>query len=157
MKKKTSKIKAKSTVSLGHGARSSGENLHVVPRVDGWVVRREGRSRPSSIHSSQSEAIEEARKIAKESSGQLVIHGRDGRIRERDSYGSAPMPPKDRRVLYPSTKPNTNREAIKKAVNEAIAAKLSWDIRDLPFSDFSWAVAEWIATNPMPKPQRRGR
>jgi hypothetical protein len=33
-----------------------------------------------------------------------------------------------------------------------ICAKLSWDIDDLPFSDFSWAVADWIYNNPLPKP-----
>lgn len=121
LKKKTPKKKVKSlSASVRNREATNGENFHVVPRVDGWVVRREGRSRPTSIHSSQREAIEEARKIAKKISGQLVIHGRDGRIRERDSYGSDPMPPKDRRVLFPSSRPNTNREAIKKAVNEAV-------------------------------------
>ncbi|HKO99913.1 MAG TPA: hypothetical protein VJU86_23265 [Pyrinomonadaceae bacterium] len=33
----------------------------------------------------------------------------------------------------------------------SICSKLSWDIDDLPFSDFSWAVAEWIANNPLSK------
>lgn len=31
-----------------------------------------------------------------------------------------------------------------------ICTKLSWDIESLPFSDFSWAVADWIANNPLP-------
>jgi hypothetical protein len=34
----------------------------------------------------------------------------------------------------------------------AIYSKLSWDISHLPFSDFSWAVADWINNNPLPKP-----
>jgi hypothetical protein len=34
----------------------------------------------------------------------------------------------------------------------SICTKLSWDIDDLPFSDFSWAVADWIDNNPLPKP-----
>jgi len=34
----------------------------------------------------------------------------------------------------------------------AIAAKLSWDINNLPFSDFCWAVADWIDNNPLSKP-----
>jgi hypothetical protein len=33
-----------------------------------------------------------------------------------------------------------------------IATKLSWDINDLPFSDFCWAVADWIDNNPLPNP-----
>jgi hypothetical protein len=96
-------------------------NLHVVPRIDGWAVRTEGRSRATSIHSSQREAIEAARKLAKKAATTLVIHGRDGRIRERDSYARDPFPPKQpRKVLYPSSSPNTNREAIRKAVSEAM-------------------------------------
>jgi hypothetical protein len=99
----------------------NGMNLHVVPRIDGWAVRIEGRSTATSVHNSQRDAIEAARKLAKEAATQLVIHGRDGRIRERDSYASDPLPKKQpRKVLYPSSSPNTNREAIRRAVREAM-------------------------------------
>lgn len=98
-----------------------GGNLHVVPRNGGWAVRTEGRSRATSIHTSQREAIEAARKLAKEAATILVIHGRDGRIRERDSYTPDPLPPKEpRKVLYPGSSPYTSREAIRKAVHEAV-------------------------------------
>lgn len=97
------------------------ENLHVVPRNGGWAVRGEGRTRATSIHPSQREAIDAARKLAKEAATQLVIHRRDGRIRDRDSYAPDPFPPKQpRKVLYPSSHPNTSREAIRKAVSEAV-------------------------------------
>jgi hypothetical protein len=101
--------------------KTHGENLHVVHRNDGWVVRTEGRSRAASIHGSQREAIEAARKLAQEASTTLVIHGRDGRIRERNSYMPDPLPPREpRKVLYPSSSPNTSRQMIRKAVNEAV-------------------------------------
>ena len=29
-----------------------------------------------------------------------------------------------------------------------ICAKLNWDIDSLPFADFSWAVYDWISSNP---------
>ncbi|MGH9932705.1 MAG: DUF2188 domain-containing protein [Pyrinomonadaceae bacterium] len=111
-KRKTPKAKRK----------TNGANLHVVPRIDGlWAVRGEGSTRATSIHGSQRDAIETARKLAKMSATQLIIHGRDGRIRERDSYGADPLPPKQpRKVLYPSSTPNTNREAIRRAVSEAV-------------------------------------
>jgi hypothetical protein len=32
----------------------------------------------------------------------------------------------------------------------SICGKLHWDINDLPFSDFAWAVADWIANNQIP-------
>jgi uncharacterized protein DUF2188 len=111
---------SKTHVSAGK-AKTNGENLHVVPRIDGWAVRAEGSSRATSIHRSQREAIEAARKLAKEAATQLVIHGRDGRIKERNSYAADPFPPKrPRKVLYPSSSPNTNREAIRRAVGEAV-------------------------------------
>ncbi len=116
-----SKLGKSDARTLSRKRKANGENLHVVPRIDGWAVRSEGHSRAVSIHNSQREAINAARTIARQTAAQVVIHGRDGRIRERDSYGSDPLPPKGpRRVLYPSSTPTTNREAIRRAVNEAI-------------------------------------
>lgn len=123
MTSKASKGKPKKTSGKvsSKNRKSSSENLHVVPRIDGWAVRSEGSSRATSTHNSQREAIDAARKLAKQTATQLVIHGRDGRIRERDSYGSDPFPPKEpRKILYPSSTPRTSREAIRKAVSEAI-------------------------------------
>ena len=102
-------------------SRPSGPNLHVVLRNDGWAVRAEGRSRATSIHKSQREAIDSARQLAQQTTTTVVIHGRDGRIKERTSYVPNPRAPREpRRVPYPSGSPNTNREAIRKAVGEAV-------------------------------------
>ena len=60
---------------------------HVVPHDDAWAVRGEGNSRVTSVHDSQQEAIDVAREIARNQGGELIIHGRDGRIRRRDSSG----------------------------------------------------------------------
>lgn len=62
----------------------------MVPNGGKWSVRRAGSDRATSVHSTQREAIDEARKIAKNQGTELYIHGRDGRIRERDSYGNDP-------------------------------------------------------------------
>ncbi|MES0159300.1 MULTISPECIES: DUF2188 domain-containing protein [unclassified Mesorhizobium] len=68
---------------------------HVVPNGDKWSVRRSGASRASGTFSTQKEAIERARDIARNQQTELYVHGRDGRIRERDSYsGNDPFPPK---------------------------------------------------------------
>lgn len=42
----------------------------------------------------QKEAIQVGRTLAKESKAELVIHGKDGKIRKKDSFGNDPNPPK---------------------------------------------------------------
>lgn len=74
-----------------------GKNQHVVPHDDGWAVRGEGNSRLTSTHSTQSDAIDAARNIARNERSEVVIHRPDGTIRDKDSYGNDPCPPKDRR------------------------------------------------------------
>lgn len=72
----------------------TGKNQHVVPHDDGWAVRGAGNSRATSVHDTQAQAIERGRDIAQNQGSELLIHGRDGRIRERDSHGKDPYPPK---------------------------------------------------------------
>lgn len=68
-------------------------NQHIVPHDDGWAVRGAGSRRASSVHSTQQEAIDAGRAITRNQGTELFIHGRDGRIRERDSHGGDPFPP----------------------------------------------------------------
>jgi hypothetical protein len=56
----------------------------------GWAVKHEGSSRPISNHRKQETAIEHGRPIAKGDRVEFIIRGRDGRIREKDSYGHDP-------------------------------------------------------------------
>jgi Uncharacterized protein conserved in bacteria (DUF2188) len=69
---------------------------HVVPHPDGWAVKGSGNSRATTVHDTQREAIDAAREIAHNQGGELFIHGRNGRIRERDSSGlkNDPYPPR---------------------------------------------------------------
>lgn len=70
-------------------------NQHVTPREDGkWAVKSAGAVRASSVHDTQRDAIKVARDRAREQGTELLIHGRDGQIRARDSYGGDPYPPK---------------------------------------------------------------
>ncbi len=68
-------------------------NQHVVPHEDGWAVRGAGSQRATSVHQTQREAIDAGRQIARNQRTELFVHGRDGRIRERDSHGNDPFPP----------------------------------------------------------------
>lgn len=72
----------------------AGKNQHVVPHEEGWAVRGAGNSRATSVHETQAQAIERGREIAQNQSSELLIHGRNGQIRERDSFGNDPFPPK---------------------------------------------------------------
>ncbi|MBE9465490.1 DUF2188 domain-containing protein [Dyadobacter subterraneus] len=70
-----------------------GKNQHVVPHNGDWGVRGEGNSRVTVITQTQAEAIQRAREIAINQQSELLIHGRNGQIRERNSYGNDPFPP----------------------------------------------------------------
>ena len=67
---------------------------HVVPRGGHWSVRSTGASRVSATFATQDEAINVARARARAQGTELYIHGRDGRIRERNFYGDDPLPTK---------------------------------------------------------------
>ncbi len=53
-----------------------------------------GNSRATVVTGTQKEAIRVGREIAKNQGGELFVHNKQGRIRERDSYGNDPFPPK---------------------------------------------------------------
>ncbi|MEL7272858.1 MAG: DUF2188 domain-containing protein [Pseudomonadota bacterium] len=72
----------------------SKKGQHVVPNGGKWSVRRAGASRASKTFSTQQEAIDNAKDKARKQRTELYIHGKDGRIRERNSYGKDPYPPK---------------------------------------------------------------
>ncbi|CCG41592.1 DUF2188 domain-containing protein [Magnetospirillum molischianum] len=72
----------------------SKRNQHVVPHNGKWAVRGAGASRVTSVHETQRVAIDRGREISRNQGSELLIHGRNGQIRERDSHGNDPFPPK---------------------------------------------------------------
>ena len=74
-----------------------GKNQHVVPYENKWAVRGAGNSRVTSDHRTQRAAINAARRIAINQQSEVVIHGENGKIRDKDSYGSDPCPPIDKK------------------------------------------------------------
>ena len=66
---------------------------HVVPRNGKWAVRKTGSVKATKIFDSQQEAINLGRRIARNQRTELYIHGRDGRIWDRNSYGHDPHLP----------------------------------------------------------------
>jgi hypothetical protein len=69
------------------------KNIHVTPHGDKWAAQREG-SRASSLHDTQKEAEQKGRQTARKDKTEFYLHNKQGQIRERDSYGNDPYPPK---------------------------------------------------------------
>ena len=76
---------------------SKKRDIHVVPHGDSWATRKEGAQRVGSTANTQRQAIDRAREQAQREKVEVVIHRPDGTIRDSDSYGNDPNPPKDRK------------------------------------------------------------
>ncbi len=73
-------------------------DIHVVPHKDGgWATRKEGADRVGSRHPTQGKAYDRARQQAIREHVEVVTHRRDGTIRDSDSFGNDPNPPRDRK------------------------------------------------------------
>jgi len=67
-----------------------GKNQHVVSLGNRWAVKEEGAAEPFAVFKTQSEAWEKAKSIARKERTEAFLHGRDGQIRERNTYGYGP-------------------------------------------------------------------
>lgn len=68
------------------------KSKHVVKNGKNWSVKSDGSV--LSTHKTQADANKMATQMAKIDRSEVVVHGRDGRIREKNSYGNDPFPPK---------------------------------------------------------------
>lgn len=76
----------------------SRKSYHVIANVNGgWNVKRTDAERATRSFDSQKEAIEYGRSISRSHATELVIHGRDGRLSSKESYGNDPNPPRESR------------------------------------------------------------
>jgi uncharacterized protein YdaT len=71
---------------------------HIVKNPSGgWAVKKGGSSKATRIYETQKEAIEQGKKIAQNQKAELYIHGKDGKIQNKNSYGKDSCPPKDKK------------------------------------------------------------
>ena len=61
-------------------------NQHVVPHPEGWAIKGEGNEKYTAIYDNQKDAIDRARDIAINYRSSVIIHRKDGSIRDRMSY-----------------------------------------------------------------------
>jgi Uncharacterized protein conserved in bacteria (DUF2188) len=71
---------------------SEGKALFVGPQKggEGWQVKKPGNERASAVTPTQQQAIERGRELATQEKSELVVQGRDGQIRQKDSHGNDP-------------------------------------------------------------------
>ncbi len=70
-------------------------NVHVTPVPGGWQVIVAGAPWPNCVTRTQAEAIRMGRDLALRWGVEFLLHGADGRIRQRESYGNDPFLPRD--------------------------------------------------------------
>lgn len=76
----------------------SKKSHHVVPSPSGgWSVRKTGAQRVSRHFENKADAVDWGRNRSRNEGSELVIHRRDGTIQQRDSHGSDPLPPRDKK------------------------------------------------------------
>lgn len=70
-------------------------NYWTQQRSDGkWESKREGADRAARVTDTQAEAWVYSKEKAESGRGEAFFKGRDGRVRERNTYGKDPYPPK---------------------------------------------------------------
>jgi hypothetical protein len=73
------------------------ENIWVTQHPDGGCQKKkENSERSSGKYPTQKEAINSAVEQAKKEGVEVIVQGKDGKIRSKDSYGNDPNPPKDK-------------------------------------------------------------
>ena len=72
-------------------------SYHVIAKNNGkWNVKRTGAERASSSFTTKAAAERQAKAMLNRSGGgEVIIHGKDGRVSRRDSYGVDPASPRD--------------------------------------------------------------
>lgn len=73
---------------------SKGKNQHVVPHNGEWAIKGAGNGKATKVVETQKEAIKIAREISINQESEMFIHGKNGQIRERNTYGVDNYPPK---------------------------------------------------------------
>lgn len=72
------------------------KNQFVVKHGNDWAVKGANNSRVTRVVTTQKQAIEIARDIARNQHSEMRVQGMDGRFRTCNSYGNDCCPPRDK-------------------------------------------------------------
>lgn len=75
------------------------KNIHTVYNSGRgmWETKKEGQTKPIASSHTKTVAEEKSVREAKRAEVEHVIHNKDGRISDKDSYGKDPNPPSDKK------------------------------------------------------------
>ena len=75
------------------------KNVHTVFNKERgmWETKKEGQQKPIASSQTKENAMIKSVKLAKKLEVEHVIHNKDGKISDKDSYGNDPFPPKDKK------------------------------------------------------------
>lgn len=75
------------------------KNIHTVYNNDKkmWETKKEGQEKPLASSHTKDAAEKKSITEAKKAGVEHVIHNKDGKISDKDSYGKDPNPPKDKK------------------------------------------------------------
>lgn len=73
------------------------KDVHIVPHEGKWAIKRPNTKKVSKKFKTKKEAEDAGRKQAKKDKSELVIHKKNGKISDKDSFGNDPNPPKDKK------------------------------------------------------------
>ncbi len=76
----------KQVAAYSKAVRSGAKIQHVVPKDKSWVVKSTSSIKATRIFNTQKEAIDYGKKVAKNNKTDVIVYGRNGKIRERTSY-----------------------------------------------------------------------
>ena len=73
-------------------------NIHTVYNKERemWETKKEGQAKPLASSHTKAVAEEKSVREAKKAEVEHVIHNKDGKISDKDSYGKDPVPPVDK-------------------------------------------------------------
>lgn len=66
------------------------KDVHVAQQGGKWAVKEEGSQQATSTHRTQTAAIDAGRATAKRNRSELLVHGKNGKVRLKRTYGRDP-------------------------------------------------------------------
>ena len=73
------------------------KNIHTVHNEKGWTNKYENSNKNLGHYDTKAEAQSAGKQMATNNKSEHIIHGLDGKIQNKNSYGKDPCPPRDKK------------------------------------------------------------